>query len=141
MKGLTIRPTLYFAAFIIIAISIALLLSNGIISAVNFTNFYSTSSITIITPFIAVLSVITCFVLHINNRKKTIAIAEIEIKRQKAESELMMLREKAESAKLSKKNFLSNISHEMRTPLNGILGFTEILSKGQLSKQESEEYL
>jgi signal transduction histidine kinase/CheY-like chemotaxis protein len=141
MKSLTIRPSLYFAAFIIIAVLIALLLSNGIISAVNFTNFYSASSITIITPCIAVVSVITCFVLHTNNRKKTIAITEIETKRQKAESELIILREKAESAKLSKKNFLSNISHEMRTPLNGILGFTEILSQGQLSKQESEEYL
>ena len=58
-------------------------------------------------------------------RKKNNTIKDLDLKRQRAESELLILREAAESAKLSKRNFLSNISHEMRTPLNGILGFAE----------------
>ena len=39
-----------------------------------------------------------------------------------AEAELMA----AEQAKKAEADFLSNMSHDMRTPLNGILGFTEL---------------
>jgi signal transduction histidine kinase/ActR/RegA family two-component response regulator len=85
--------------------------------------------------------VVACFILLILLRKKDKALEVIQAKKQEAENELVQLREKAESAKLSKKNFLSNISHEMRTPLNGILGFADILLKSPISKTEQEEYL
>jgi signal transduction histidine kinase/DNA-binding response OmpR family regulator len=37
----------------------------------------------------------------------------------------------------SKLDFISNISHEFRTPLNGIIGMTQILKDTQMSKQQS----
>ena len=40
--------------------------------------------------------------------------------------ELVLLREKAESVSRAKADFLSNMSHEMRTPLNAIIGMTTI---------------
>lgn len=74
-------------------------------------------------------------------RKKTKGIEDAGLKWKQAQSELLILGETAESARLSKRNFLSNISHEMRTPLNGILGFSDILSNEHLSKNEVKEYL
>jgi signal transduction histidine kinase len=42
------------------------------------------------------------------------------------------MRERAEDANRLKDEFLSTISHELRTPLLAILGWSEMLSKGQL---------
>lgn len=44
----------------------------------------------------------------------------------------------ANLANEAKTNFLSNISHEMRTPLNGIIGATELLEKTTLDKKQDE---
>lgn len=38
----------------------------------------------------------------------------------------------------AKTNFLSNISHEMRTPLNGIIGASELLAQTKLDTKQSE---
>jgi PAS domain S-box-containing protein len=52
-------------------------------------------------------------------------------------TELMKLaKEKAEASDRLKTTFLNNISHEVRTPLNGILGFAEIMSQTGLSEEE-----
>ncbi|SNT04108.1 Signal transduction histidine kinase [Ekhidna lutea] len=45
---------------------------------------------------------------------------------------------KAESADQAKTTFLATISHEMRTPLNGIVGMTELLTKTDLNKEQQE---
>ena len=45
------------------------------------------------------------------------------------EAQLIMAKEKAEQASRSKGMFLSNMSHEMRTPMNAIIGMTAIAKK------------
>ena len=54
--------------------------------------------------------------------------------------ELQDAKVKAEEASTIKDEFLSNISHEFRTPLNAIIGFTELLSSSNLTP-EQETYL
>ena len=39
-------------------------------------------------------------------------------------------REEAERANLSKSHFVATISHELRTPMNAVLGYTQLLSDG-----------
>ncbi|HRW22303.1 MAG TPA: response regulator [Bacteroidales bacterium] len=37
--------------------------------------------------------------------------------------------------------FLQNISHEVRTPLNNIIGFTELIQKNDINEKERKDYL
>ena len=58
----------------------------------------------------------------------------------RANAELTRSKEQAESASRAKGVFLANMSHEMRTPLNAILGMTELVLRSPLSAQQ-QEYL
>ncbi|NUN09266.1 MAG: response regulator [Ignavibacteriaceae bacterium] len=53
--------------------------------------------------------------------------AELEKKVEQRTAELIVAREKAEESSRLKSSFLALISHELRTPMSGILGFSEIL--------------
>ncbi len=55
-----------------------------------------------------------------------------------AEKELILAKEKAENADLSKSAFLANMSHEIRTPLNAITGFAEILASANTEEEKAQ---
>jgi PAS domain S-box-containing protein len=57
-----------------------------------------------------------------------------------AEVALQKAKQAAESASRSKSEFLANVSHEMRTPMNGIIGMTELALDTDL-KPEQREFL
>lgn len=51
---------------------------------------------------------------------------------------LERMREEVEEAEQVKRQLLANISHEVRTPMNAILGFTRLLMKEPLTPEQSE---
>jgi len=61
--------------------------------------------------------------------------------RKQVEDELIKAKEHAEESDRLKTSFLNNISHEIRTPFNGILGFLTILQEDNLTASESAEYI
>ncbi len=44
---------------------------------------------------------------------------------------------KAEAANIAKSSFLSNMTHEIRTPFNGIIGMSDLLQQSELDEQQS----
>ncbi len=60
--------------------------------------------------------------------------------RKRAAVDLAQARDAAEAASRAKSEFLANISHEVRTPLNGIVGMTELLLATRL-EPEQRQYL
>jgi PAS domain S-box-containing protein len=50
--------------------------------------------------------------------------------RKQVEAELISAKAAAEKASLAKSDFLSNMSHELRSPLNAILGFAQLMESG-----------
>lgn len=61
--------------------------------------------------------------------------------RKKSEAELIKSKEKAEEADQLKSAFLLNVSHEVRTPMNGILGFTSLLREPKLTNEDRQKYI
>ncbi len=59
--------------------------------------------------------------------------------RKRAESELLVAKERAEAAVLAKTTFLATMSHELRTPMNGVLGMTELLLRSELSDKQRRQ--
>ncbi len=57
--------------------------------------------------------------------------------RLEAEKELKNARDEALQAEKAKSNFLAVMSHEMRTPLNGLFGTMELLQKTKLTKKQT----
>lgn len=49
--------------------------------------------------------------------------------------------EAAELANASKTVFLSSMSHDIRTPLNAIIGYTNLMKQGKISDEDRGEYL
>jgi signal transduction histidine kinase/CheY-like chemotaxis protein len=79
----------------------------------------------IVILFIVILIILLLFLLTLYKSIKLREQANFELK--KANEELVLAKEKAEEATQLKSQFVSTITHELRTPLYGVIGITNII--------------
>ncbi|MCX6237361.1 MAG: PocR ligand-binding domain-containing protein [Bacteroidia bacterium] len=61
--------------------------------------------------------------------------------KEKRAAELIIANDHAEESDNLKTAFLNNISHEIRTPFNGILGFLSLIQEDDMTAGEKDEYI
>ena len=83
---------------------------------------------------------ISSCILDMNGRKHIVGFFRDITERREAEVSLKKALVKAESGDRLKTAFLQNISHEVRTPLNGILGFGNLLTEPDLTSEEKTDF-
>lgn len=76
--------------------------------------------------------------LQKKNRNATEEITRLETEQKNAQ-ELKELAEKAEAANKAKSLFLANMSHDIRTPINGIIGMLNIMEKAKDDSSKMED--
>ncbi len=91
---------------------------------------------TVITLMITVMFMLLVYLIMRYNSQKKLAQQQNE-----ANCKLAAAAEKAESANIAKSKFLSNMSHDIRTPINGIMGMTTIALKNSELDDKTRECL
>ena len=74
----------------------------------------------------------------------TAAIAQLEIRHRKDleyASQIELQAKKAQEASASKSRFLISMSHDIRTPMNAIMGYTELMEKNIGNAEKEKDYL
>lgn len=81
-----------------------------------------------------------CALYYLNKRQQNKNRKEQEAEREKYNKQLSEALQAAQIASSSKTTFLSNMSHDIRTPMNAILGFTTLLAKEADNPAKVREY-
>ena len=71
--------------------------------------------------------------LHLRNENATLVV---RLSREK--SEAVAARDSAQASGIAKSAFIANISHELRTPMNALLGMAQLLERSDLPKQQAD---
>ncbi len=80
-------------------------------------------------------------IIHLSGVPHIISITRDIEELKEAGRKILQAKEEAEEASKLKTAFLNNISHEVRTPMNSILGFTDLLQSDEFDQPEKDRFI
>ncbi|MCR5667158.1 MAG: response regulator [Eubacterium sp.] len=112
-------------------LSEAMARNNLVVADYSIQDFIQTHPGIVISVGIIFLLIIITMMLIIRSRNVTA----------KQQVVLEEARQRAEAANRAKSSFIFNMSHDIRTPMNAIIGYTDLLKKKEVDEQKRQEYL
>ncbi len=97
-------------------------------------------NIAVVVIIMLVAFLLCCLLYYLNQRQQLKLRAEREKEREIHNQQLAEALEAAQAASNSKTTFLSNMSHDIRTPMNAVLGFTTLLAMDAEDPVKVREY-
>ena len=123
----------------------ALAIYDSTVDKVTFSDFLKDNILAFfVTAGFFVLSIISIILVLLRKARKAEAAAKLAANdTQKLNDKLEIALKKAEDASLAKTRFLNNMSHDIRTPMNAILGYAQLMEDEMKGKDlpETSEYL
>ncbi len=118
----------------------ALAIYDSTADKVTFSDFIKDNLIAFfITAIFFTLSIISIILVLLRKAKKAEAVAKLAANNtQKLNDKLEIALKKAEDASLAKTRFLNNMSHDIRTPMNVILGYAQLMENELKGKDMPE---
>lgn len=118
----------------------ALAIYDSTADKVTFSDFVKDNLIAFfITAIFFTLSIISIILVLLRKAKKAEAVAKLAANNtQKLNNKLEIALKKAEDASLAKTRFLNNMSHDIRTPMNVILGYAQLMENELKGKDMPE---
>lgn len=83
----------------------------------------------------------TLYYLRIDDQEKLLLVMTDQTEERQSHRRLEQALDIARSATLAKSSFLANMSHDIRTPMNAIIGFARLLEKNADSPERVHEYI
>ncbi len=97
-------------------------------------------NILIVVAVMMIAFFLCCLLYYLNQRQQNKIRKEREAEREIHDRQLAEALQTAQAASHSKTMFLSNMSHDIRTPMNAVLGFTTLLEKDAENPEKVREY-
>ena len=117
----------------------ALAMYDNSLRTITFMDFVKANLLLVALIFITIFTVILVIVLRLLQKSmaaeakaKQAASESLELnkKLQASQKDLQVALQRAESANIAKTNFLFNMSHDIRTPMNALLGYGKMIKEG-----------
>lgn len=97
-------------------------------------------SILVVVTIMLIAFFLCCLIYYLNQRQQIKLRKEREEEREISNRRLAEALQAAQIASNSKTMFLSNMSHDIRTPMNAVLGFTTLLARDAENPDKVREY-
>ncbi len=97
-------------------------------------------NILIVVAVMLIAFFVCCALFFVNLRQQNKIRKEQEAEREMHSQQLAEALQAAQAASNSKTTFLSNMSHDIRTPMNAVLGFTTLLARDADNPEKVRDY-
>ena len=128
----------------------ALAMYDNRLKKVTMMDFVKDNLVVVASVFITIVLVILLTVLGLLRKSRRAEAkaklaaseaSELNVKLQQSQKELEAALLRAESANAAKTTFLSNVSHDIRTPMNAIVGLTQLMGDALQAPEKLHDYL